>query len=1269
VIADVKSFHHLKLTGVAAAFLASPVFLHALEAPTEGIAVSAGAGAVAVSWTDSATVETGYEVEIDGTLSVELPANTTHYYDRGLSPQTTRSYRVRALGESENSGWLDLGSATTTIRMNVLFFLADDMGYKDIVALRNPEIDGPTIYETPTLDTLASQSVVFTNAYCSGPRCVVARRSMQTGMYDWRPEAVPNNQWYLDHSGSPIGGGLFAGGLSTNPSTNGQTIPDNVTYGEVAQEAGYRTCFIGKFHLGESPSDVPVPGVSFGDQPARGPDAQGYAVSIAAGHAGAPPESYFALENPAAPGTYSFFLPDCDSPDFMPTDPADFFYPLADTDGDGDVDANDPNPYLGDGAPYTGEYLTDRLTYKAIGFIDDTIANHPSQPFHLTLAHYAVHTPVEAKENDINYFTARKSALSSELATHPAGTGLQNDQGAFVRTVQDNRIYAAMMKSYDDSLAALRAYLAATDDPRYPGMKLSETTILVVSSDHGGKSTSPSGDNKPLENDATDAPSYDGSNTPYNNYPTSNYPYRFGKTWVYEGGLKIPLIVYYPGLTPAGGQADAIVHQADFWASFADMTGAPASVFDLPDFPDGSSQTLDSESFMLPAARPDRQARRESFHFFTNANIGTGNPALGAYRRGDYKLLYFMVQRKVELYNLAADLYEKNDLSETRPDLAGEMLDRLYREVLDTGFKMPQPGSNSWRSEQEVLVHNGLVPALPDPPDAAPSNLILTQLSETAIQLDWTVHAANATHSVIYRSGPEERAANGGSDSYREIAYVPAGQTTYVDTHFTSTVGEQYKYRVESENLGGWNGWTIDASGLFSDGTNNNGVTNTGNEILTLQADSPLSIQAADDSITTLPGEEREFAPLLNDRGEGILTIVSITQPNSGSARIEGNRLVYLAPAGFAGNGTTMTYTIEDEASQTDTATVTFTLPTSPAGETEIEDFTFDDDPNTDLNDLANTGTRASTWNFNTPSQTDGNGLFVITGDGGTTTRRLPAKGSPNALADDHIYAAPLTGGKYRLEVKFDSWDVDPASAGDEWTFNAGDATGTTIARIDFQIASGGVNFRFSGFDGNFREEGNYSLVQTAPVTAAIIFDFDNDSIEYLIDGTVLHTFAFTATEIGQLSYIKGPPGSGIWNTAATSISLDHLKLIQYEPAGTLFDAFSSAYPWNGILATEAQDDADGDGFNNLMEFALGTSPVSTNASLPVRVENGVHGPSLVFTPVRDTSAILYTIEFSTDLDAWDLIEPVEVTSGAGMTIEAELPSGGRGFGRVGVSE
>ena len=79
------------------------------------------------------------------------------------------------------------------------------MGYKDIVGLRNETIDGPTIHETPNLDTfIESQALTITNAYCSGPRCVVARRSIQTGKYDWRPEAVPNNDYYVDQEGNRL---------------------------------------------------------------------------------------------------------------------------------------------------------------------------------------------------------------------------------------------------------------------------------------------------------------------------------------------------------------------------------------------------------------------------------------------------------------------------------------------------------------------------------------------------------------------------------------------------------------------------------------------------------------------------------------------------------------------------------------------------------------------------------------------------------------------------------------------------------------------------------------------------------------------------------------------------------------------------------------------------------------------------------------------------------------------------------------------------------
>jgi arylsulfatase A-like enzyme len=459
--------------------------LGVLNAPTNVAAHTAGPATIALTWEDNETSETSYIVQRDDsgwtTLAV-LPANTTHYYDRGLGLGTTHNYRVQAASSGDVSAFVETGSATTLdYQPNIVFFLADDMGYKDIVALRDEAIDGPTIYETPNLDTLVeSQALTFMNTYCSGPRCVVARRSIQTGKYDWRPEAVPNNDYYVDKDGNPEGGGLWAGGTTVAGSQAGAGVPipfDNETYGEAMQSAGYRTCFIGKYHLGESAPTLHTPtGYTFGDQPGRGPVNQGYDVSIAAGHAGAPPASYFAVLNQnagAAPDEYTFELLDLDDTSYLlPGDAA---------------------------VPASGDYLNDRLTDKAIGFIDDAISNHVTQPFHLTLAHYAVHTPMEAKVADIDYFKAKKASMAAEFANHPAGgNGLITDYTSKTRVWQDNTVYAAMMKSYDDSFGKLWAYLETTDDPRNPGKKLSETTAVIVSSDHGGKSTVPIEDNNPL---------------------------------------------------------------------------------------------------------------------------------------------------------------------------------------------------------------------------------------------------------------------------------------------------------------------------------------------------------------------------------------------------------------------------------------------------------------------------------------------------------------------------------------------------------------------------------------------------------------------------------------------------------------------------------------------------------------------------------------------------------------------------------------------------
>ena len=1204
----------------------APPLHAALTAPTDGAVTTAGPAAIAISWTDNETFEENYELEIDGSTVVSLSQDATNYYARGFAAGSSHRFRVRAVNNESNSAWLDIGSATTmSYQPNILYFLADDMGYKDIVGLRDKAIDGPTLHETPELDRfIGNFALSVNNAYCSGPRCVVARRSMQTGKYDWRPEAVPNNKYYLDADGHPIGAGLWGGGTTVAGSIigTGVNIPDNETYGEALQSAGYRTCFIGKYHLGESPPTLHTPtGYSFGDQPGRGPIDQGYDVSIAAGHAGAPPASYFAVLNQkpgAAPGEYTFELPNLDDTNYMRT-PA---------------------------VPAAGDYLTDRLTDKAIGFIDDAINHHGSQPFHLTLAHYAVHTPIEAPGNasapdgkGYEYFQARKAARAAEFAAHPAGDALVTDYSSRIRITQDNAVYAAMMKSYDASFGAIWSYLQATNDPRNPGKKLSETTIVVVSSDHGGKSTNPIDDNKFLEDDSTDsvnpAPVLEADNeyrssysNTYNSYPTSNYPYRFGKTWVFEGGLKVPLLIYIPGMTTGGTHSDAFVHHADLFASFIDMAGGAQS-----------ANSTDSISFMLPATQPQKTARDESFHFFTNASTGTGNPAIGAYRKGDYKLLYFMVQRRVELYNLAADPYEKNDLAASRPDVAAEMLKELYQQVLSTGLNMPKPGSNTWSSEQSILLENGLIASLPLVPDAAPSwvGAGATQISDRTIELNWQVTATNATHSVLYR-----RADALGETNFREIAYLPAGVTTYRDTDLVP--GGQYRYRVESENLGGW----------ASD--------NTGNKSLVLSNPGPgnLSCDAVDDTVTTVPGEARSFHPLINDEGEGALKIISITQPASGSARIEGKTILFTAPDGFAG-GLTMTYTAEDATGQTDTALVTFSLPLG-LSDAVLERWDFNESATTQLEATRSFSGLLFDGITSPGVAANGAGQLVISPD--STSHFRVAK---------PVTGSPYTSGQFTMEIKVDTLDFSNSSNG-------------SSLGLSFRDFTRGADF------GNLRLRKNDGLTVMEVRTGATnqrVYDFGNNLIHDLTIYCTLNLDTVPATISTVFTLGAGPLIGPIVSNADTTatvfdairfqtnsdkivspdtIVVDYWKISKRSNRTSLYDAFSSTYPWYGNLATGAEDDADQDGLSNLFEFAFGLSLTESGGVSPVEVAISGPDPVLLFTPFRDTSAVKYTVQFTNDLNDWNHLPEVSVATAAGVLVEEKLPSGNTGFGRISIA-
>ncbi len=189
------------------------------------------------------------------------------------------------------------------------------------------------------------------------------------------------------------------------------------------------------------------------------------------------------------------------------------------------------NPTLADGPK--GEYLTDRLTEEAEKFIEAS----KDKPFFLFLSHYAVHTPLQAKEPIINKYREKAAGLPP-----PAAPKFLPEGKSMARQVQNHPVYAAMVESMDDSVGRVRAKLKA--------LGLDGNTIVVFFSDNGGLSTA------------------EGS-------PTANVPLRAGKGWLYEGGIREPWIVCVPGVTKPGSRCDTPVTCTDFYPTLLDLAGLP----------------------------------------------------------------------------------------------------------------------------------------------------------------------------------------------------------------------------------------------------------------------------------------------------------------------------------------------------------------------------------------------------------------------------------------------------------------------------------------------------------------------------------------------------------------------------------------------------------------------------------------------------------------------------------------------------------------------
>lgn len=287
-----------------------------------------------------------------------------------------------------------------------------------------------------------------------------------------------------------------------------------------------------------------------------------------------------------------------------------------------------------DPKPKEDPKFTDRIADDAVKFIE---ANK-DKPFFAYLPFNAVHIPIGARSELMAKYTAKKNSAPPEAF----GT----EHGGKVQLVQNNVAYAAMTEQLD---AAIGRVLAALDRTG-----IADRTIVIFTSDNGGLSTA-------------------------QGFVTSNLPLRGGKGWLYEGGVREPLIIYAPGVTKAGSVCDQPAISTDFYPTILELAGLPL----MP------QQHVDGVS-LLPLLKGGELARGPLFWHYPHYSDQGGLPG-GAVRDGDWKLIEWYENNSIELYNLRDDLGESNNLAAKNPVEAQALLLKLHDWRTSVGGKMPTP--------------------------------------------------------------------------------------------------------------------------------------------------------------------------------------------------------------------------------------------------------------------------------------------------------------------------------------------------------------------------------------------------------------------------------------------------------------------------------------------------------------------------------------------------------------------------------------------------
>lgn len=463
-------------------------------------------------------------------------------------------------------------------RPNIVFILVDDYGWRDI------GLEGSTFYETPNIDRIGREAMRFTRGYAACQVCSPSRASIMTGKF-------PARHGITDYIGAAEGTG-WKRNTKLLPAHYLHALPAaDTTLAEAFRDAGYRTFFAGKWHLGGKGS---------------WPQDHGFQINVGGFAAGSPPGGYFVPYK---------------------------------------------NPNLADGPP--GEALPGRLAAETARFIEHHATSRPDQPFLAYLAFYSVHAPIQSTQPLWEKYRDKAAKLP------PPDHRFIVDRTTPVRQVQDHPIYAGMVESMDRAVGTVLDTLDR--------LNLASNTIVVFTSDNGGVSA---GDGK----------------------ATSNLPLRGGKGRQWEGGLREPYYIKWPGVVPPGSTCDVPVTHADFFPTLLDMAGLDL----LP------QQHVDGVS-LVPLLKGGSIAPRPLYWHYPHYGNQGGEPS-SIMREGPWKLIHYYEDGRDELYNLQDDPGEQTDVAAAHPDRTHEMASRLAAWLKEAGalYPVPNPHYDAARAAAEA---------------------------------------------------------------------------------------------------------------------------------------------------------------------------------------------------------------------------------------------------------------------------------------------------------------------------------------------------------------------------------------------------------------------------------------------------------------------------------------------------------------------------------------------------------------------------------------